>query len=89
MPWKIHVAQDDHGFWMVTLEHADGTLTLEAFQIVARRDAIEDADNLVLEKHYPPALVCIDPPRLDEPSRDPATWPTDYGKPAPRRCRVS
>ena len=43
MAQKLHLTQDEHGFWMVSLEHEDGTLTLEVFQVVSRRHAIEDA----------------------------------------------
>ena len=43
----LHVTQDDHGFWMVCSESASGTLSLEAYQIVSRAHAIEDADHLV------------------------------------------
>jgi hypothetical protein len=77
MAQKLHVTQDDHGFWMISLEHEDGSLTLEVFQAVSRQHAIEDADNLVLEKHYPKAVICIDPPLLAEPSRDPQRWPAE------------
>lgn len=88
MSWKIHVTQDDHGFWMVSLEDADGALALEAFQVVSRQGASEDADHLVTEGHYPLAMVCIDPPLLAEPSHDPAKWPADYAKPRPRKCHA-
>jgi len=71
---------------MISLEHDDGTLTLETFQGVSRQHAIEDANNLVLERHYPDALICIDPPRLPHPARDPATWPADYQQPTPKKC---
>jgi hypothetical protein len=81
---KLHITQDDHGYWMLSLEQEDGTLTLLAHQFAAPEHLIENANELVTEGKVK-AVVLIDPPRprADAVSRG---VPEEYKKPAPRKA---
>ena len=81
---KLHVAQDEYGFWMLSLEQADGTLELISHQGTSADHLIDSARDLVKEK-YPDAALVIDAPRIAI-SSDPSTWPHNYHAPAPRKA---
>ena len=59
---KLHITQDDNGYWMLSLEKEDGTLTLLAHQFAAPDHLIENANELIAEGKVN-AVVVIDPPR--------------------------
>jgi len=40
---KLHVNQDHHGFWFISLEEPDGSMTLVAHHYAAPSPAIQDA----------------------------------------------
>ena len=82
---KLHVTQDDHGFWELSLEDDDGSLTLLAHQFVDSSHLIQDAHEMVLQGELPDAVVVVDPPRR-EVQRTVAAWPSDYRRPAPKRA---
>jgi phospholipase C len=84
-PSKLHVVQDDSGFWQLSLEHPDGTLQLLAWQSLSARHLEDEAHDLVRGGRYPNATVVIDPPRRAVPQAA-AGWPADYSKPLPRRA---
>jgi hypothetical protein len=89
MRW-LHITQDDHGFWMLSLEEHDGGMTLLEHQAVHPEHLIENALLRVFgseEKrpNLPDAQILIDPPRL--PALTAAgSWPREYACPAPRKA---
>jgi hypothetical protein len=44
---KFHITQDDFGYWMLSLEKEDGTLTLIAHQFAAPGHLIENANEMI------------------------------------------
>ena len=82
---KLHVTQDDHGFWQLSLEHPDGTLTLLGWQSVAPTHLVDEAFELVRSGRCADAAVVIDPPRRRTPAAA-VEWPKEYSRPAPRRA---
>lgn len=79
---KLHITQDDFGFWQLSLEEADGTLRLLAYRGDTPDHLIENAHDLVSEGRYPDAVVVVDPPR---PRRVVADL-DDYKVPEPRKA---
>lgn len=80
---KLHVTQDDYGYWMLSLEQDDGSMTLLAHQFVAPEKLIEIANELIAEKKVS-ATIVIDPPGARGPALEAA--PGDYKKPEPRKA---
>ena len=80
---KLHITQDDYGFWMLSYEQEDGTLSLVAHQFADPEHLIEHANELVRERNLN-AVVMIEPPRT-APTRE-ATAAEGYSKPEPRRA---
>lgn len=60
---KLHVTQDDFGFWQLSLEEPDGSLRLLAHRAETADHLVENARELVAEGRYPDAAVVVDPPR--------------------------
>ncbi|HUE85376.1 MAG TPA: hypothetical protein VMO26_04795 [Vicinamibacterales bacterium] len=83
---KLHITQDDHGYWMLSHEQEDGTLTLLAHQFATPDHLIENANEMIAEGRVK-AVVLIDPPRHTQ-GRALSAAPDDYQKPAPRRAGV-
>ena len=103
MPKKIHITQDEYGFWFMSLEEEDGTLKLLAHHFTK-------PDHLIQEAHEMAASVVIGPearfvkqrPRrrkttgmivlADTPRKavavDPAQWPADYQPPQPKKAGI-
>lgn len=81
---KLHITQDEHGYWMLSLEKEDGTLSLLAHQFVAPDHLIENANEMIAEGRVK-AVVVIDPPRT-ELKAVAAAPPEDYKKPKPRKA---
>jgi hypothetical protein len=81
---QLHISQDDTGFWQMTFEDDDGTLTLISHQFASPEHLIEDARELVEKGKVPGAAIIIGPPR----PRDVATreLARPYSKPAPRKA---
>ena len=84
----LHVTQDDHNYWSLSLERGDGSLKLLQWQAVTADQLIEDAYQLVLEGRYPNAVVLFDPPRRRESRvlRAESTLDSGYTKPLPRKA---
>jgi hypothetical protein len=80
---KLHITQDDYGYWMLSLERDDGTLSLLAHQFAAPGHLIENANELIAEGKVN-AVIVIDPPRSE--ARGAAAAAGDYKKPAPRKA---
>jgi hypothetical protein len=83
---KLHITQDDHGYWMLSLERPDGTLTLLAHQFAAPDHLIENANEMIAEGKLQ-AVVLIDPPR-ERPAAIADATAADYERPAPRKAGV-
>jgi hypothetical protein len=81
---KLHITQDDHNFWMLSLEQEDGTMTVLAHQFPTPEHLIENANEMVAKGL--PAIVLVDQPREQRASvaSDAAG---EYSKPAPRKVR--
>jgi hypothetical protein len=47
---KLHISQDDYGYWMLSLEKEDGTLSLLAYQSPAPHDVYKN-----VAKRFPDA----------------------------------
>ena len=80
----LHITQDEHDYWMLSLEKEDGTLGLLAHQFTTPDKLIEMANELVREGKVKASIV-IDPPRAGAHAEARET-PEHYQKPAPRRA---
>jgi hypothetical protein len=87
---KLHITQDDYGFWMLSLEKADGELQLLAHQFAAPQHLIENAHELVEDGTHPNAVVLVDPPRKENDFAATAApakvAPMEYRRPQPRKA---
>ena len=87
---KLHITQDDYGFWMLSLEKADGDLQLLAHQFDAPQHLIENAHELVEDGTHPDAVVVVDPPRkvtnLAAAAAPAKVAPIEYHRPQPRKA---
>ena len=81
---KLHISQDDTGFWQMSFEDDDGTLTLISHQFPEPDHLIEDARELVEKGKVPNAAIVIGAPRPATRSR--ARGTSNYSKPAPRKA---
>jgi hypothetical protein len=84
---KLHITQDDFGFWMLSLEKEDGTLALLAHQFSTPDKAIHIANELIQDKKVT-ATILIDPPKPKPEAMRAAAVPEDYAKPAPKKAGV-
>jgi hypothetical protein len=81
---KLHITQDDYGFWQLSLEDNDGSLRLLAHHSETASHLIENAHELVEEGKYPDAVVMVDPPRSAITAAFRAA--DDYEKPPARKA---
>jgi len=81
---RLHITQDEDGYWMLSLEREDGTLSLLAHQFAAPQHLIENAHELVNTGRVRAAIV-IDPPRPDSANRQ-ALAADNSPEPAPRKA---
>ena len=81
---RLHISQDDTGFWQLAFEDDDGALTLISHQFSAPDHLIEDARELVEKGRVPGAAIVIGPPRAVAASA--RAVPRRYSKPAPRKA---
>lgn len=82
---RLHISQDETGFWQLSFEDDDGTLTLISHGFPAPDHLIEDARQLVEKGKVPGAAIIIGPPRA------PATGARElarkeYSKPEPQKA---
>jgi hypothetical protein len=80
---KLHITQDDYGYWMLSLEQEDGTMSLLAHQFAAPDHLVENANEMIAEGKLK-AVVVVDPPRAERRAQGPV--PDDYKKPQPRKA---
>jgi hypothetical protein len=59
---KLHIAQDDHDYWMLSHEDDDGTLTLVGHQFQTPAKPLEMAQELIAEGRFSGSIVMA-PPR--------------------------
>ena len=96
---KVHVTQDDYGFWFISVEEPDGSMKVVAHHYVTARPAIDDAQELIQEetRRATPSPSSADGPAspnfvmvVDSPRRalmaSALHGPIDYKIPAPRRA---
>ena len=81
---KLHITQDDHDYWMLSLEKEDGSMTLLAHQFPTPEHLIENANEMVAKGL--PAIVLIDQPRK-RPAAVTLDTVTQYSKPDARKVR--
>jgi hypothetical protein len=84
---KLHIAQDDFGFWELSLESDDGSLRLLAYQFVEPDHLIQDAYEMIEKGELPDAVLVVDPPRRRV-QRTTDAWAQEYRRPAPRKAGV-
>jgi hypothetical protein len=81
---KLHITQDNFGFWQLSIEDNDGSLRLLAHHSETQAHLVENAHDLVEEGKYPDAVVIVDPPRATTPAL--AAAAAAYRTPPPRRA---
>ena len=59
---KLHISQDDTGYWQLSLEDDDGKLSLLSHQFPSPDHLIEDARELVADGKVPGGVIIIGPP---------------------------
>ncbi len=81
---KLHIRQDETGYWQLSLEDDDGKLSLLSHQFPSPDHLIEDARELVADGKVPAGVIIIAPPEpQDDAARD---VQRPYKKPAPPRA---
>jgi hypothetical protein len=84
---RLHISQDETGFWQLSFEDDDGTLTLISHQFPSPDHLIEDARELVKKGRVADAAIIIGPPGGRRGlAESPAAAPRRYVKPAPRKA---
>lgn len=81
---RLHISQDETGFWQLAFEDDEGNLTLISHQFPGPDHLIEDARELVDTGRLPGATIVIGAPRALEESLGAAS--KRYEKPAPRKA---
>ena len=81
---KLHIAQDETGFWQLSLEDDQGQLTLLSHQFPTPEHLIQDARELVEDGTVGDAAIIIGPPRPQLAAA--RSIPGDYKRPAPRKA---
>jgi len=84
---KLHITQDDHGYWMLSHEGDDGALTLVAHQFATPAKPLGMAQELIAEGRFHGQIV-MDPPRGASPTAavPAAAAPGEYVTPKPRKA---
>jgi hypothetical protein len=83
---KLHIAQDDHDYWMLSVEQDDGTMEVFAHQFASPDQLVEMAQELIRDRNIK-ASILIASPRSDA-GAEAAVTPSAYTKPSPRRVGV-
>jgi len=86
---RLHISQDETGFWQLSFEDDDGKLTLISHQFSTPDHLIDDARELVETGRVPGAAIIIGPPRSIATAAVPGDAlgaPKRYAKPAPRKA---
>jgi hypothetical protein len=83
---RFHISQDETGFWQMSFEDDEGTLSLVSHQFPSPDHLIEDAHEMVDGGNFPDATIVVAPPQRSVEAVDAAAVPRDYKRPAPRRA---
>ena len=81
---KLHISQDETGYWQLALEDDDGNLSLLSHQFPSPDHLIEDARELIADGQVPGGVIVIGPPAPADTAARGARRP--YKKPAPQRA---
>ena len=81
---QLHISQDDTGYWQLSLEDDDGTLSLLSHQFPSPEHLIEDARELVADGKVPGGVILIGPGSPTDVRARAVRKP--YKKPAPQRA---
>jgi hypothetical protein len=83
---KLHITQDADGFWMLSVEHPEGSMELVAYHFVTPKHLISDAQDIAAEDgDLPGALTLIDSPKACANVAERAV-PGNYRRPEPKRA---
>jgi hypothetical protein len=79
---RVHITQDDFGYWMMSFECADGTLVLLSYRA-------ERVDHEIQQAYHPEKIGFLADVefRISEPSIPLLTGDPNWTKPEPRRAR--
>jgi hypothetical protein len=79
---RVHITQDDFGYWMMSLERADGTLTLASYRF-------EHAEHEIHHAYHPQeiGLPVAAEFFISEPAVPLRAGAPGWRKPQPRRAR--
>ena len=81
---KLHITQDDYGYWMMSVEKEDGAMSLVAHHFPTPDHLIERANEMIADGKIQ-ATILIDPPRFEARAMTTAER-AGYQKPAPRKA---
>ena len=82
---RLHITQDETGFWQLSLEDDTGQLTLLSHQFQTPDHLIDDARELVADGVVSDAVVLIGPPTPAQ-GAFLENVPRDYKRPPPRKA---
>jgi hypothetical protein len=81
---RLHISQDETGYWQLTMEDDNGALTLLSHQFPTPDHLIEDARDLVAEGTVPDGVIVVGPPVA--PATAAVARTQGYKRPAPRKA---
>jgi hypothetical protein len=81
---KLHISQDETGYWQLSLEDDDGKLSLLSHQFPSPDHLIDDARELVADGKVPGGVIIIAPAEPQDVRARDVQKP--YKKPAPQRA---
>jgi hypothetical protein len=82
---RLHISQDETGFWQLSFEDDDGSMTLISHQFPSPDHLIEDARELVESGKVPGAAIVVGAPQKRA-ARAAVEVARPYSKPAPRKA---
>jgi hypothetical protein len=84
---KLHITQDDFGYWMLSLEKEGGELSLLAYQFVTPEHLVENAQEMIAEGKVADAQIIVDAPKPPAAAAAvSAETAEEYRRPAPRKA---
>ena len=81
---RLHISQDETGYWQLSVEDDDGKLSLLSHQFPSPDHLIEDARELVAEGKVPGGVIVIGPGAPPDSRARAVRKP--YTKPAPQKA---
>ena len=80
---RLHISQDETGYWQLSLEDDDGKLSLLSHQFSSPEHLIEDARELVADGKVPGGVIVIGPATPPDARARAVRKP--YTKPSPQK----